>query len=242
MKNSIGSLIMGIAIIITALILGNAWTQGKKRAETVYVTGSASTDFTSDLIVWRASFSERSFNTKDAFAALKKDAANIRKYLVSKGVKESEIVFSSIDIQKNFRTEMLNQHMSTQVFDGYTLVQNISIESKEVDKIEKISREITELIEQDIELYSQTPEYYYTKLSELKIEMVAKATADGKLRADKIAENAGSSVANLTSANLGIFQITGQNTNEDYSYGGAFNTWSKDKTASITVRLEFEVE
>jgi hypothetical protein len=36
-----------------------------------------------------------------------------------------------------------------------------------------------------------------------------------------------------------VFQITGRNTNEEYSYGGAFNTSSKEKTASITLRVEY---
>ena len=39
---------------------------------------------------------------------------------------------------------------------------------------------------------------------------------------------------------MGIFQITGQNSNETYSWGGTFNTWSKEKTASITMKLDYE--
>lgn len=47
----------------------------------------------------------------------------------------------------------------------------------------------------------------------------------------------------LLTANLGVFQITGAySSTEDYSYGGTFNTSSKDKTASITVRLNYTVE
>jgi hypothetical protein len=45
----------------------------------------------------------------------------------------------------------------------------------------------------------------------------------------------------LISANMGIFQITGQNSTEDYSWGGTFNTSAKDKTASITMRLSYGV-
>ena len=41
---------------------------------------------------------------------------------------------------------------------------------------------------------------------------------------------------------MGIFQITGQNSNEDYSWGGTFNTSSKEKTASITMKLDYEVD
>jgi hypothetical protein len=41
---------------------------------------------------------------------------------------------------------------------------------------------------------------------------------------------------------MGVFQITGKNSNEDYSYGGAFNTSSKEKTASITLKVEYQVK
>ncbi|MEB2783275.1 hypothetical protein [Algoriphagus persicinus] len=48
--------------------------------------------------------------------------------------------------------------------------------------------------------------------------------------------------SDLISANMGIFQITGQNSGEDYSWGGTFNTADKNKTASITMKLIFEVD
>jgi hypothetical protein len=38
------------------------------------------------------------------------------------------------------------------------------------DKIAAISRDITELIDLGVELFSMQPEYYYTKLDEIKIE------------------------------------------------------------------------
>jgi hypothetical protein len=41
---------------------------------------------------------------------------------------------------------------------------------------------------------------------------------------------------------MGIFQITGQNSNEDYSWGGVYNTTSKEKTASITMKLTYQVK
>jgi hypothetical protein len=41
---------------------------------------------------------------------------------------------------------------------------------------------------------------------------------------------------------MGVFQITGQNENEDFSYGGAFNTSNINKTATVTVKMDFEVK
>ena len=123
-------------------------------------------------------------------------------------------------------------------FLGYRLTQTLQVDSKEVANVEKIAREITELLNKGIEFYSQAPRYYYTKLSDLKIEMISKATADAKLRADKISHNSGK----LISAKMGIFQITGQNSKENYSWGGTFNTSSKEKTASITMKLRYKTD
>jgi uncharacterized protein len=38
---------------------------------------------------------------------------------------------------------------------------------------------------------------------------------------------------------MGVFQITGQGSTEEDSYGGNNDTFSKNKTARITVRLEY---
>ena len=87
-----------------------------------------------------------------------------------------------------------------------------------------------------------SPRYYYTKLEDLKIEMISRSTDNARLRAESISENSGASLGELIIANMGIFQITGQNSNEDYSWGGAYNTTSKEKTASITMKLTYAVK
>jgi len=72
--------------------------------------------------------------------------------------------------------------------------------------------------------------------------MIENATKDAKERAEKIAINAGSSLGDLKNASMGVIQITAKNSAEDYSWGGSFNTSSKLKTASITIRLEYTID
>ena len=127
-------------------------------------------------------------------------------------------------------------------FVEYELTQTVAIESKDVNKIEKISREITELLNQGVQFYSDSPRYYFTKLADLKIQMISKATEDARIRAEKIAEFSGGKLGKLESARMGIFQITGQNSKESYSWGGTFNTSSREKTASITMKLTYKVD
>ena len=118
----------------------------------------------------------------------------------------------------------------------------MTVDSRDIDKIEKVSREVTELIQTGIELNSSSPDYYYSKLSELKIDLLAKASADAHQRAETIAKNSGSKLGKIKKATMGVFQITGQNSNEDYSYGGSFNTSSRNKKASITLKSDYALD
>ena len=100
-----------------------------------------------------------------------------------------------------------------------------------------------ELIEQGIEFSAGSPEYYFTKLSDLKLNLIEKASQDAKARATKISGAAGDQIGVLKKANLGVFQITGENAGEDeYSWGGAFNTSSRNKKARITVSASYSTK
>ncbi|HLF47311.1 MAG TPA: SIMPL domain-containing protein [Chitinophagaceae bacterium] len=240
MKNYIGAAIIALAVIIGLWVVGNAYKYKFKSAETISVTGLAEKDFTSDLIVWSGSFNRYGFELKTAYATLKQDEAAIKSYLNSRGIADSNIVFLSINITKNFQRKYDEKGNEISAdFSGYTLTGNVRVESKDINRVEKLSREITELLEKGIELNSNTPEYYYTRLNELKIDLLAKASEDAKTRAETIARNSGGSLGGIKKATMGVFQITGKNANEDYSYGGAFNTSSKEKTASITLKVDY---
>ncbi len=242
MKNSLGAICIAIAVIISASVLGSAWKKSHAGKSALNVTGLASREFDSDLIVWSASFSKKAMTLKEAYKNLKDDAEITRRYLIDKeGLKESEMVFSSVTITKDYETEK-SKESTRQIFTGYNLSQTISVESKNVERIEGVSRHITELIDAGVELNSEAPRYYYTKIADLKIEMLAEAARDAKQRAQKIVENAGGSLSHLKSAEMGVFQITAPNSTEEYSWGGAFNTDSKKKNASITVKLEYSID
>ncbi len=235
--------IFGVAIIIAAYLLGDAYTQRRSAQGHIEVTGLGETNFTSDLIVWEGSFARFSTELSVAYDQLARDKKAVTQYLMSKGVSSDEIIFSAVKSIKETRTKYSDEgkYMGEQ-FLGYTLRQSLEVQSKNVEKVEKISREVTELLNKGIGFYSQAPRYYYTKLADLKIELISKATADAKMRADMIAKNSAGRLGNLISAKMGVFQITGQNSGEDYSWGGTFNTADKEKTASITVKLNYHIK
>ena len=207
-------------------------------------TGSASIDFEADLIVWRGTYSTYAYTTGDAYSNLNKDADKIKKYLKDHGIDENDVVFSAIDISKRYASNYNNEgNYVGESFDGYELFQTVTVSSGDVDTVELVSRDITELIEDGVEFTSNSPEYYYKDLDSLKLELVKAATENAKARIDLMAEGSGCTPGKLVSSNLGVFQITAQNSADDeYSSGGTYNTSSRMKTATITVKLNYTVE
>ena len=87
--------------------------------------------------------------------------------------------------------------------------------------VEKVSRKISDVLDKGIRINMYSPRYYYTKLADLKHEMIKKATEDAKERAEIIATQSGGELGALRDARMGVFQITGQYSDEDYSWGGS---------------------
>ncbi|WP_422091285.1 SIMPL domain-containing protein [Tenacibaculum ovolyticum] len=243
MKEYTNAIIFGVAIVASSIFLGKAYTDRNKVEGEIQVTGLGKTDFSSDLIVWEGSFGAEDVDVKQAYLTLEKNKATVNAYLAKKGINTAQLIYSAVKTnQKSKQLYSSDGNFMGNEFVGYELTQTVQIESKEVDKIEKISREITELLNQGVQFYSESPRYYYTKLADLKIKMISKATEDARLRAENISKFSGGKLGELESAKMGIFQITGQNSKENYSWGGTFNTSSREKTASITMKLIYKVD
>lgn len=238
------AIIIGVCLFFSAVALGIAFYKSKKPAQTVSVIGLAEKDFTSDLIVWNLHYSVLDMNMKQAYSMLKEQNQIVRKFMKEQGVTDNEIDFKNITTLPRNEWEWDNSiNRSRDVFKGYEATQRIRIQSKDVEKIEKVIRAISELYDQNINLNSDQPEYYYTKLSDLKLEMLAEASKNAYDRAETVANNSGGKLGGLKTATTGVFQITAPNSAEDsYEWGGAFNTSSKEKHVSINMRHTYYVK
>lgn len=214
----------------------------------ITVKGSSKQELTSDLIVWEASFDTWDMNKRTAFSQLKKDRKIIKKFLINKGIQESEITFKATWDRQNWDYEDVLIEGSTErttekkIWKGYTLGQSLIVESSNVNLVEEACNEITDLIESDIDISSGAPKYYYTKLEEKKIATIKAAAEDGRTRAKTAVEGGAGELGELQSTSIGIFQITGKNSNDGYSYGGTLNTSHKIKEISVTVNQRYAVK
>jgi len=240
-------IIIGLAIIITALILGNAFKNRNAKQDTISVIGLGTKDFVSDEIYWSGNFAAKAMDAKDAYNLITADKAKVKQFFLSKGFKETEIIFSGVNFDKSYRTVTIegenNTTKSESIFDGYTATQTISFSSKKnpelMKKIETVIDQTAELINSGIQFNPNQVQYTFSDLPSLKHDLIEKATQDAKERAQKIVKTGKGDMGKLKDASMGVFQITGKGSVEEDSYGGTNDTYSKDKTARITVRLAY---
>ncbi len=233
------AIILALGFIIGALILSSTWKYVSRSNVTITVTGSASENIRSDFAVWHGSFSAESGSLTDAYARLKSSKEKVNAYLTSKGFPQDKIVMSSIYTNTLYASD--NQGNRTNEITGYRLSQDVSIESNDVDKIDNLSREATDLINEGIEITSLQPEFLYTKLAELKVDLIGKAAQDAKQRAEQMANSTDNSIGEIRSSRMGVMQINAKNSSEVSDYG-INNTTSIDKTVTAVVGMSFSIQ
>ena len=230
---------LAIGLVISSLIFGWFFAKSKKGDEAIAVTGSARKRIKSDLVVWSAGVTYQAPKLADAYRSLSESVPRVRQYLVSKGIPEEQITVSSISTTPLRKTDENGQDSSE--ITGYSLRQNLEVRSNDVDKIAQIAREATELINQDILIESNAPQYFYTKLGDLKIEMLGEAARDAKTRAEKIASSTGNNIGAVRSARMGVMQITAADSTE-VSDMGISDTSTIDKDITAVVNISFSVD
>lgn len=255
---TISAIVIAIAIVWSSYILANGAIKArgniKGNENLITVTGSAKKQIRSDLIVWRCSFSCTSSTLVEAYNKLNIQSDIVKKYLMNQGVKEKwadkgkeeAIVFSSISTMPNYKVLQMKSgggfyDYTSNIIESYTLTQTIEIKSNDVDKITDISRKATALISQGINLNSSPPQYFYTKLADEKINMLALATEDARSRALNMAEKAKATCGKLRTANMGVFQITPIYSNDVSDYG-INDTSSLEKEIMAVATCKFEIK
>lgn len=232
----ISAAILGLSLIICVALAAGAWT---KQRSTISVTGAATKQLRSDYAVWSCGFARRSNDRAEVLAALKKDLQEVVGFLRAKGISESEIAVQPANISTMYKVD---QHgRETNEVLGYTAYQSFEVKARDVDKVTAAFRSTGELLDRGVDLQVAPPQYFYTKLDELKVEMLAEATKNARERAKRIAEDGGGSIGPLRSARMGVFQITPVNSNEVSDYG-INDTSSLEKKITAVVNAEFFIK
>ena len=203
------------------------------------VKGYALKEVRSDTVVWKGRFNSRDQDLVAAYSKLEKDLKVVLEYLSRRGIPAEETDVSAVSTTIQYRKT--SQGYDTNEIEQYMLEQTVSVRSANVELVSDLSRDSTTLIREGIEFFSYPPEYYYSKIEDMKIQLLGEATQNARLRAEQLAVNSGGRVGALRAAAQGVFQITPLYST-DVDDWGRYDTTTIEKAVKAVVTIQYSIE
>lgn len=228
--------ILGVSLILSACVGAFAFLSVRS-GDTITSTGSAKKAVISDKVKWTSSITRATTAStlKIGYAKLDSDLKEVKAFMTTNGISEKDLVISTI-----YLNEVYEQYPSAD--KKYNLVQNIEINSTDVNKISELSKNTNSLItDKGIFFTTNSVEFYYSKLPEARIELLASAVNDSKARAEQLASAGGKKIGALKSASSGVVQVMAPNSVEVSDYG-VYDTSKIDKEIFVTVKATFTIK
>ena len=210
MNKGSGNVVLGLFLAIGLSVCGYFISQtiynSKVALNTAEAKGLAERRVKADKANWQLIFSVSSAE-KDQIASLYAQAEQRQQTIINllkdNGFSDDEIQIGVIDYnEQEFRDE--NQQLVDQ---KHTLIGSIIVETTQVDLVSKVRANVNTLIAQGIDINNQSPAYLFTRLNDIKPEMLREATKNARIAANEFAQIAGVSVGGIRSARQGNFFI-----------------------------------
>lgn len=225
--------------VVVSRALKNRGEQSVRAQQELTVKGLARTRVRSDLGVWGINISGDGADLQQAYAVLEFGADRVQAFLAEQKFTEDELALSAIDTTTHFLRD--KDGRESQQVVGFSLRRTFTVTSGNVDRIAQAAGEVTRLLQENIRVTSSAPEYTYTKVADLKVEILGEASRDARHRADQIASNAGGRTGPVHRAAMGVIQITRPNSTDVSSYG-LYDTSTIEKDVSVVVTMSFAIE
>lgn len=204
----------------------------------IRVKGSVSQNVESDVASWYAEVWTSDALAQNAYKKIRQDREQLLEFLKSMGLEASDVSLN-LSLRQVFKLD--KNGFQTAEVSGYKYTLSLSYSSCDVALVEKLSSRASSLVEKGISINSNPPQYFYSKLENLKLELMAKASENAKERAKLLVAGSGAKLGKVLSASQGVFQITGPLSTETSDYG-MYDTSSRTKQVTCVVTLQFAAE
>ncbi len=204
----LAALVLAAGVAVAGWFVGGGFTQARLGDRFVTVKGLSEREVRADLALWPIRFVATGDDLGQVQAKIVADAGAVADFLTAQGFGPDEFESQSLQV-----TDLLAQpYRSGPVESRFIIAQLIMVRSAEVDRVAAASRETSRLVDVGVVLTAEGfpvtgPIYLFTRLNDLKPEMIAEATARAREGAEQFAADSGSRVGGIRQANQGVFQI-----------------------------------
>ena len=222
-----GAGILALGMVAGGYLLGDGLLRAKQADRSVTVRGLAEKDVTADLATWTIAYSAQADNLAAAQADIDADTKELRGFFTELGFDGDALQPTGANV-----SQFQNNYGST----TYTIRQRMSLRTQDIKLAQSAVRRQFDLIRRGVVLDEGSGmAYSFTRLNDIKPNMVALATKDARASAEQFAKDSGTGVGGIKSATQGYFSVESR----DGDTGGG---WGVSDTPYKKVRVVTTVD
>jgi hypothetical protein len=231
----LGLLVIGIAFVLVAHIVGGTVRDVRHTRDTLSVTASARVPISADLVRWRLTVSSESSTTAPAARRLRRDSTRVRRFLLGAGIPADAITPSVV--QSN---QIVIRLPRRRRLVRYRVAQELEVRTKQIDVVEAAATRVGTLLEEGVTVSADPLAYLSTELAAAKLTALERATAEARRRAEILAHGLGGKLGRMRSSSQGVYQVTPRDSTDVSDYG-INDTSSREKDVNAVVSATFAV-
>ncbi len=220
MKNPRSAILLGgsiaIGLIIAGWLLAHSIIQVKEYERTVLVKGLSEHEVMADIANWPIKIVAASNNLNELYKTLDTNIDEITAFLLKEGFSVDEFESTAPLVTDKLAERYSDQNAALR----YIAQQTVTVYTDKVDLVRTAQRNIADLGKKGVVFsgyeYDQRVNYLFTRLNDLKPEMIQEATRNARAAAQKFADDSASKLGKLKTASQGQFSITDRDENTPY--------------------------
>lgn len=206
---------LGLAVL--GYTLGNAAIQYKLYDRSVTVKGLSEREYPADIVIWPVQFNVADNDLGSLYKDIDVKTESIREFLEQNNIAPNEITVATPDITDKSAQQYGN---NVRAPFRYTAFQTVTVYSKNIQAARAVMGSLSQLGKQGIVFntndYESQTEYIFTRLNEIKPEMVEEATREAREVAQKFATDSQSALGKIKRASQGQFSISARDKNNPH--------------------------
>jgi hypothetical protein len=212
----ISATIIAIGIIVLGLCLKGGIDNFANKDRKVSVKGLSEREVPADKVTWPILSKELGNDLPQLYSEIGITQSKIKKFLISNGIKESEInINAPVVIDLN-----ADQYSNNQKGYRYNITSIITVTSNNVKLVRSIIARQGELLKEGIAIvdggYENPIKYEYVSFKDMKPKMMQEAIENAQKTAEQFATNSNSQLNKIVSADQGQFSIDDRDSNTPY--------------------------
>lgn len=198
-----------LGLMVGGWFIGHGFEQARLGDRTVTVKGVSEREVTADVALWPIRYQATGTQLADAQTRIERSRTAVLAFLQKNGVAAAQVELQGLQVTDAHA----NPYRSGPVGETrFIITHDLMVRSDDPQKILEASRKVGDLVDAGVLLGSgeyggSGPTYVFTKLNDLKPEMIADATAKAREGAQQFARDSKSRLGGIRSANQGLFVI-----------------------------------